>query len=75
MEGKLEKAISRVRSKKNELLFAEIELMQKRIAEHERAQLPMTSQPYDVRNLLPVNLLQLNDHHYSCQDQTPLQLV
>ncbi|KAL0286274.1 UNVERIFIED_CONTAM: Agamous-like MADS-box protein MADS1 [Sesamum angustifolium] len=30
MEGKLEKAISRVRSKKNELLFAEIELMQKR---------------------------------------------
>ncbi|XP_011098072.1 floral homeotic protein AGAMOUS [Sesamum indicum] len=89
MEGKLEKAISRVRSKKNELLFAEIELMQKRevevnnanmylrakIAESERAQLPMTSQPYDVQNLLPVNLLQPNDHHYSCQDQTPLQLV
>ncbi|KAF5472356.1 hypothetical protein F2P56_009079 [Juglans regia] len=30
LEGKLEKAISRIRSKKNELLFAEIEYMQKR---------------------------------------------
>ncbi|KAI3465889.1 hypothetical protein Pfo_022552 [Paulownia fortunei] len=85
MEGKLEKAISRIRSKKNELLFAEIELMQKRIAENERAQQqlslipgseyqPMTSQSYDVRNFLPVNLLE-PDEHYSCQDQTPLQLV
>ncbi|XP_073298492.1 agamous-like MADS-box protein MADS1 isoform X2 [Primulina huaijiensis] len=51
-ESKVEKAISRIRSKKNELLFAEIELMQKRelelhnanmylrakIAENERAQ-------------------------------------
>ncbi|KAF5472357.1 hypothetical protein F2P56_009080 [Juglans regia] len=31
LEGKLEKAISRIRSKKNELLFAEIEYMQKRV--------------------------------------------
>ncbi|KAI3495400.1 hypothetical protein L1887_37738 [Cichorium endivia] len=52
LESKLEKAISRIRSKKNELLFAEIEYMQKRelelhnsnqflrakIAENERAQ-------------------------------------
>ncbi|XP_076885352.1 floral homeotic protein AGAMOUS-like [Bidens hawaiensis] len=52
LETKLEKAISRIRSKKNELLFAEVEYMQKRelelhnnnrflrakIAENERAQ-------------------------------------
>ncbi|MBD4786051.1 hypothetical protein GUG12_20065, partial [Xanthomonas citri pv. citri] len=52
LESKLEKGISRIRSKKNELLFAEIEYMQKRenelhnsnqflrakIAENERAQ-------------------------------------
>ncbi|OMO60836.1 Transcription factor, K-box [Corchorus olitorius] len=52
LEGRLEKGISRIRSKKNELLFAEIEFMQKRevelqndnmylrakIAENERAQ-------------------------------------
>ncbi|KAI4378358.1 hypothetical protein MLD38_015849 [Melastoma candidum] len=52
LEGRLEKAMARVRSKKNEMLFAEIEYMQKReielqndnmylrakIAENERAQ-------------------------------------
>ncbi|KAL1562817.1 Agamous-like MADS-box protein mads1 [Salvia divinorum] len=102
MEGKVEKAISRIRTKKNEMLFAEIELMQKRelelhnanmylrakIGESERAQQQMnmmnqeyeqpsmSSHNYDVRNFLPVNLLQPeHDHHYSCQDQTPLQLV
>ncbi|KAK4438925.1 Agamous-like MADS-box protein MADS1 [Sesamum alatum] len=104
MEGKIEKAISRIRSKKNELLFAEIELMQKRelelhnanmflrakIAENERAQQqmnlmppgsddhqyqPMTSQAaYDVRNFLPMNLMEPNQH-YPRHDQTPLQLV
>ncbi|KAG6420729.1 hypothetical protein SASPL_117267 [Salvia splendens] len=102
MEGKVEKAISRIRTKKNEMLFAEIELMQKRelelhnanmylrakIGESERAQQQMnmmnqeyeqpsmSSHNYDVRNFLPVNLLQPeHDRHYSCQDQTPLQLV
>ncbi|KAK6134407.1 hypothetical protein DH2020_031839 [Rehmannia glutinosa] len=101
-ESKIEKAISRIRSKKNELLFAEIELMQKRelelhnanmflrakIAEGERAQQqmnlmpggseynqPMSSQSYnDVRNFLPMNLMEPN-HHYSRDDQTALQLV
>ncbi|CAI9757194.1 unnamed protein product [Fraxinus pennsylvanica] len=64
LEMKVEKAIGRIRLKKNELLFAEIEFMQKRIAETERAQQqmdmmpsseyqPMTSQPYDIRNFLP----------------------
>ncbi|XWS41073.1 hypothetical protein CRYUN_Cryun17cG0049200 [Craigia yunnanensis] len=33
LEGRLEKGISRIRSKKNELLFAEIEFMQKREVE------------------------------------------
>ncbi|KAL2496696.1 Agamous-like MADS-box protein AGL1 [Forsythia ovata] len=85
LESKVEKAIGRIRSKKNELLFAEIEFMQKRelelhnanmylrakIAETERAQQqmnmmpsseyqPMTSQPYDIRNFLPVNLMEPN---------------
>ncbi|KAK9706875.1 hypothetical protein RND81_07G157700 [Saponaria officinalis] len=60
LEGKLEKGISRIRSKKNELLFAEIEFMQKReielhnnnqflrakqIAENERAQQSMSLMP------------------------------
>ncbi|KVH96879.1 Transcription factor, K-box, partial [Cynara cardunculus var. scolymus] len=111
LESKLEKGISRIRSKKNELLFAEIEYMQKRenelhnsnqflrakarlascplIAENERAQqqhmslMPGSSdydqlvaphQPFDGRNYLQVNDLQPNNN-YSCQDQTPLQLV
>ncbi|XP_031740178.1 floral homeotic protein AGAMOUS-like isoform X2 [Cucumis sativus] len=38
LEVKLEKGISRIRSRKNELLFSEIEYMQKRIAETERSQ-------------------------------------
>ncbi|XP_047326297.1 agamous-like MADS-box protein MADS1 [Impatiens glandulifera] len=37
LEGRLDKAISRIRSKKNELLFAEIELMQKREIELQNA--------------------------------------
>ncbi|KAI5662015.1 hypothetical protein M9H77_21338 [Catharanthus roseus] len=56
LEGRVEKAIGRIRTRKNELLFAEIELMQKReiemqnanmylrakIAENERAQQQMS---------------------------------
>ncbi|XP_059663324.1 agamous-like MADS-box protein MADS1 isoform X1 [Cornus florida] len=106
LEGRLERAINKIRSKKNEMLFAEIELMQKRlniyivqeielqkaniylrakIAANERAQeqmnlMPgseyenMTSQPYDARNFLPVNLIEPS-HQYSREDQTALQLV
>ncbi|KAH7533752.1 hypothetical protein FEM48_Zijuj04G0165000 [Ziziphus jujuba var. spinosa] len=57
LEGRLEKGISRIRSKKNEMLFAEIEFMQKRemelqnhnnylrakIAENERAEQQQTN--------------------------------
>nr|AOC50669.1 AGAMOUS [Bocconia frutescens] len=100
LESRLEKGISRIRSKKNEVLFSEIEYMQKReidlqndnmylrakIAENERAQqhmnlMPgnefdvMTSSAYDSRNFLQVNnLLDSSNHHYSCQEQTALQL-
>nr|BAG74745.1 HmAGAMOUS protein [Hydrangea macrophylla] len=110
LEGRLERGISRIRSKKNELLFAEIEYMQKRevdlhnnnqylrakIAENERAQqqqqhqqqmnlmpgggsceyeLMPPTQPFDARNYLQINGLQSNNHHYSRDDQTALQLV
>nr|BAW79359.1 AGAMOUS like-proein [Rhododendron yedoense var. poukhanense] len=82
LETKLEKAISRIRSKKNEMLFAEIEHMQKReielqnanmylrakIAENERAQEQM--------NLMPSS----HDHQYQtmgagsqAQQQQPQQ--
>ncbi|KAL0354008.1 UNVERIFIED_CONTAM: Agamous-like MADS-box protein MADS1 [Sesamum angustifolium] len=62
MEGKIEKAISRIRSKKNELLFAEIELMQKRIAENERAQQQM--------NLMPAGSSDDHHHHHQYQPMT-----
>ncbi|CAA2954065.1 floral homeotic AGAMOUS [Olea europaea subsp. europaea] len=85
LEMKVEKAIGRIRLKKNELLFAEIEFMQKnelelhnanmylraKIGETERAQQqmnmmpsseyqPLSSQPYDIQNFLPVNLTEQN---------------
>ncbi|KAL3651312.1 Agamous-like MADS-box protein mads1 [Castilleja foliolosa] len=101
-EGKIERAITRIRSKKNEMLFAEIELMHKRelelhnanmflrakIAEGERAQQQQMSlmpggpeynagpTSYDVRNFLPMNLMEPNQQQrYSSDDQTALQLV
>nr|BAG24495.1 PLENA-like MADS-box protein [Torenia fournieri] len=66
MESKVEKAISRIHSKKNELLFAEIEMMQRRelelhnantflrakIAESERAH-HQTNQQQHHMNLMP----------------------
>ncbi|XP_058008136.1 agamous-like MADS-box protein MADS1 [Hevea brasiliensis] len=65
LESRLEKGISRIRSKKNEMLFAEIEYMQKReielqndnmflrakIAENERAQ--QQQQQQQQTNLMP----------------------
>nr|KJB75310.1 hypothetical protein B456_012G042600 [Gossypium raimondii] len=65
LEGRLEKGICRIRSKK--------------IAENERAQqqsnqLMQAASSYN-RNFLPVNLLEPSNNDYSNQDQTPLQLV
>ncbi|KAL8103539.1 hypothetical protein AgCh_027929 [Apium graveolens] len=100
LEGKLDKGISRIRSKKNELLFAEVKYMQKRetdlhnnnqylrakIADNERAQQQMNlmpgsstfevaqPQPFDGQNFIQLNGLEPTNH-YSCQNQTPLQLV
>ncbi|KAL1307597.1 hypothetical protein HN51_049496 [Arachis hypogaea] len=109
LESRLEKGLSRVRSRKHETLFADVEFMQKReielqnhnnylrakIAEHERAQQQqqqeqeqqnlmhgnmcedqstIASQTYD-RNFFPINLLDSNNHQYSRQDHTALQLV
>ncbi|KAK9284131.1 hypothetical protein L1049_023298 [Liquidambar formosana] len=67
LEGRLEKGISRIRSKKNELLFAEIEYMQKReielqnanmylrakIAENERNQQQTELMPGPVYETMP----------------------
>ncbi|XP_049412828.1 agamous-like MADS-box protein MADS1 isoform X1 [Solanum stenotomum] len=59
LEGKLEKAIGRVRSKKNELLFSEIELMQKREIELQNANMYLRAKIAEVEraqeqmNLMP----------------------
>ncbi|KAK8493073.1 hypothetical protein V6N12_030656 [Hibiscus sabdariffa] len=86
LESRLERGISKIRSRKNEQLFAEIEYMQKRIAENERKMQDMnlmsggsnfeamTSQPMDSRNYFQVDALQPADH-YQQQDQMALQLV
>ncbi|KAG8385379.1 hypothetical protein BUALT_Bualt03G0036900 [Buddleja alternifolia] len=85
LETRVEKGIGRIRSKKNELLFAEIEYMQKRIAETERAQQHMNLMPgnseYEqqlVQPPQPFNYLQVNPPNtldYPRQDQPSLQLV
>ncbi|WJX47331.1 Floral homeotic protein AGAMOUS, variant 3 [Trifolium repens] len=89
LEAKLEKGISRVRSKKNEMLFAELEYMQKRISESERSNhnvnlfpggtnfecmQPQPQQQFDSRGYFQVNELQPNDQ-YARQDQMSLQFV
>ncbi|XP_047270989.1 floral homeotic protein AGAMOUS-like isoform X1 [Capsicum annuum] len=59
LEGKLEKAIGRVRSKKNELLFSEIEHMQKREIELQNANMYLRAKIAEVEraqeqmNLMP----------------------
>ncbi|WRX09837.1 Transcription factor, partial [Theobroma cacao] len=88
LEGRLEKGISRIRSKKEVELQNDNMYLRAKIAENERAQQQqqqqanliqgsvfqaVTSQPYN-RNFLPVNLLEPSND-YSSQDQTALQLV
>ncbi|KAL0306744.1 UNVERIFIED_CONTAM: Agamous-like MADS-box protein MADS1 [Sesamum radiatum] len=83
MEGKIEKAISRIRSKKiaeNERAQQQMNLMPAGSSDdhHHHQYQPMTSShdqaAYDLRNFLPMNLMEPN-HHYPRHDQTPLQLV
>ncbi|XP_044502260.1 agamous-like MADS-box protein MADS1 isoform X3 [Mangifera indica] len=72
LEARVEKGITRIRSKKNDMLFAEIELMQKRIAENENSEQQQSSimqaAVYDQsvpsqsyhRDFIRVNLLEPN---------------
>ncbi|XP_059596871.1 agamous-like MADS-box protein MADS1 isoform X1 [Vitis vinifera] len=82
LETRLEKGISRIRSKKNELLFAEIEYMQKReielqnsnlflraqIAENERAQQQMNLMPGSQYESVP-------QQPYDSQNLLPVNLL
>ncbi|XP_057462787.1 floral homeotic protein AGAMOUS-like isoform X3 [Actinidia eriantha] len=90
LEGRLERGISRIRSKKQEVdLHNHNQYLRAKIVENERAEQQMNLMPgggsgyelvgqphqsFDARNYLQVNELQPN-HHYSRPDQTPLQLV
>ncbi|XP_058731640.1 floral homeotic protein AGAMOUS-like isoform X3 [Vicia villosa] len=89
LESKLEKGISRIRSKKNEMLFAEIEYMQKRISENDQRnnhsanvlhggtsfECMQPQQQFDSRSYFQVNELQPNNNQYARQDQMSLQFV
>ncbi|XP_057462788.1 floral homeotic protein AGAMOUS-like isoform X4 [Actinidia eriantha] len=89
LEGRLERGISRIRSKKEVDLHNHNQYLRAKIVENERAEQQMNLMPgggsgyelvgqphqsFDARNYLQVNELQPN-HHYSRPDQTPLQLV
>eukprot|EP00256_Glycine_max_P058500 XP_014626642.1 agamous-like MADS-box protein AGL1 isoform X3 [Glycine max] len=87
LEGRLEKGLSRVRSRKEIELQNHNNILRAKIAEHERAQQQQSnmmsgtlceslpSQSYD-RNFFPVNLIASDDQQqYSSQDHTALQLV
>ncbi|KAG5053341.1 hypothetical protein JHK87_005539 [Glycine soja] len=88
LESRLEKGLSRVRSRKEIELQNHNNFLRAKIAENERGQqrqqdmIPGTdcestipnSQSYD-RNFFPVNLIDSNNNQYSRQDQTALQLV
>ncbi|THU52932.1 hypothetical protein C4D60_Mb10t09110 [Musa balbisiana] len=75
LETRLEKGINKIRNKKNELLFAEIEYMQKRMSMLPSARTTEYEimPPYDSRNFLQVNAVQPTQH-YTHQQRTALQL-
>ncbi|XP_074339343.1 floral homeotic protein AGAMOUS-like isoform X3 [Apium graveolens] len=86
LEGKLDKGISRIRSKKETDLHNNNQYLRAKIADNERAQQQMNlmpgsstfevaqPQPFDGQNFIQLNGLEPTNH-YSCQNQTPLQLV
>nr|XP_023894891.1 floral homeotic protein AGAMOUS isoform X5 [Quercus suber] len=87
LESKLERGISKIRSKKEVELHNNNQLLRAKIAENERNQqnlnvMPagggnyefMQTQQYDSRNFFQVNALQPN-HQYPREDQMSLQLV
>ncbi|KAK7369175.1 hypothetical protein VNO80_11210 [Phaseolus coccineus] len=70
LETKLEKGISRIRSKKNELLFAEIEYMQKRETDlHNNNQLLRAKMAERERSEHNVNVLSGSTSYESMQSQ------
>ncbi|XP_059283805.1 agamous-like MADS-box protein MADS1 [Lycium ferocissimum] len=72
LEGKLEKAIGRVRCKKNELLFSEIELMQKREIELQNANMYLRAKIAEVeRAQQQMNLMPGGSDQYHHQHQAP----
>ncbi|RXH67685.1 hypothetical protein DVH24_027832 [Malus domestica] len=86
LEGRLEKGISRIRSKKETELQHHNNFLRAKIAENEREEqqhthmMPgtsydqsMPSHSYD-RNFLPAVILESNNNHYPHQVQTALQL-
>ncbi|XP_038697066.1 floral homeotic protein AGAMOUS-like isoform X2 [Tripterygium wilfordii] len=86
LEGRLERAISKIRSKKEIDLHNSNQLLRAKIAENERNQQNMNlmpggdnyetaqSQSFESRNYFQVNALQPTNH-YQHQDQIALQLV
>ncbi|XP_057975552.1 agamous-like MADS-box protein AGL11 isoform X2 [Malania oleifera] len=81
LENRLERGITRIRSKKHEMLLAEVECFQKRIAEVERfQQLSIAAgqglnaiQAYESRNFFHPNILE-DGPGYSLPDKKKLHL-
>ncbi|GMY37787.1 agamous-like MADS-box protein MADS1 isoform X1 [Fagus crenata] len=70
LEGKLERGISRIRSKKNELLFSEIEYMQKREVElHNNNQLLRSKIAENERNQQNLNVMPGGGNYELMQSQ------
>ncbi|KAJ7968804.1 Agamous MADS-box transcription factor [Quillaja saponaria] len=71
LEGKLERGISKIRSKKNELLFQEIEYMQKReIDLHNNNQLLRTKIAESERNQQNMNVMPGGSNYETVQSQS-----
>ncbi|KAF5752787.1 K-box region and MADS-box transcription factor family protein isoform 2 [Tripterygium wilfordii] len=71
LEGRLERAISKIRSKKTELFFAEIEYMQKReIDLHNSNQLLRAKIAENERNQQNMNLMPGGDNYETAQSQS-----
>ncbi|VFQ64411.1 unnamed protein product [Cuscuta campestris] len=71
LEGKLEKALGRVRSKKNELVFSEIELMQKREIELQNANMYLRAKISEFERAAQeqMNMMPGSHHEYQQQQQ------
>ncbi|CAA2990662.1 floral homeotic AGAMOUS [Olea europaea subsp. europaea] len=82
LETKVEKAIGRIHSKKNELLFAEIEFMQKRELELQnanmylRAKIAETERAQQQLNMMPASEYRpMTSQSYDVQNFLPVNLM